>query len=136
MARDPRAVVVLTSGPSESEAAEPVGVRPARLAGPALAERILRIGEFDLVELRALIGRAALYIGGDSGPLHIAGTTRTPVVGLFGPTLAVRSLPWRDPAVPALGVEPGAAGLPPVRSARVRAGRFPVSDAATPAANA
>ena len=29
------------------------------------------------------------------------------MVGLFGPTLAVRSLPWRDPAVPALGVEPG-----------------------------
>ena len=82
-------------------------MRPVALAGPALAERILRIGEFDLVELRALIGHAALYIGGDSGPLHIAGTTRTPVVGLFGPTLAVRSLPWRDPAVPALGVEPG-----------------------------
>ena len=82
-------------------------MRPVRWPGQTLAERILRIGEFDLVELRALIGHAALYIGGDSGPLHIAGTTRTPVVGLFGPTLAVRSLPWRDPAVPALGVEPG-----------------------------
>ena len=90
------------------------------------------IGEFDLAELRALIGRAALYIGGDSGPLHIAGTTTTPVVGLFGPTLAVRSLPWRDPAVPALGVEPGAAVLPPVRSTHVRARRFPVPDGQTP----
>jgi heptosyltransferase-1 len=99
--------VVLTSGPSESDAAEAVGHAARTLAGPALAGRILRIGEFDLVELRALIGRAALYIGGDSGPLHIAGTTETPVVGLFGPTLAVRSLPWRDPAVPAVGVEPG-----------------------------
>ena len=99
--------VVLTSGPSESEAAEAIGHAARVLAGPALAERIVRIGEFDLVELRALIGRAALYIGGDSGPLHIAGTTTTPVVGLFGPTLAVRSLPWRDPAVAALGVEPG-----------------------------
>ena len=104
---DSSRAVVLTSGPSESEAAEQVGRAARALAGPALAERILRIGEFDLVELRALIGHAALYIGGDSGPLHIAGTTRTPVVGLFGPTLAVRSLPWRDPAVPALGVEPG-----------------------------
>ena len=107
VAADRSRAVVLTSGPSESEAAEAVGHAARVLAGPALAERILRIGEFDLVELRALIGRAALYIGGDSGPLHIAGTTRTPVVGLFGPTLAVRSLPWRDPAVPALGVEPG-----------------------------
>ncbi len=104
---DPARAVVLTSGPSESEAAEAVGQTARALAGSALADRIVRIGEFDLVELRALVGRAALYIGGDSGPLHIAGTTRTPVVGLFGPTLAVRSLPWRDPAVPSLGVEPG-----------------------------
>ena len=104
---DPTRAVVLTSGPSESEAAEAVGHAARALAGPALAERILRIGEFDLAQLRTLIGRAALYIGGDSGPLQIAGTTTTPVVGLFGPTLAVRSMPWRDPAVPALGVEPG-----------------------------
>jgi ADP-heptose:LPS heptosyltransferase len=38
-----------------------------------------------------------VYIGGDSGPLHVAATTRTPVVALFGPTLAERSMPWRDP---------------------------------------
>jgi len=106
VAADASRAVVLTSGPSESEAAEAVGHAARILAGPA-AERILGIGEFDLAELRALIGGASLYIGGDSGPLHIAGTTATPVVGLFGPTLAVRSLPWRDPAVPALGVEPG-----------------------------
>jgi ADP-heptose:LPS heptosyltransferase len=106
VASDAARAVVLTSGPSESEAAEAVGHTARLLAGPA-GERILGIGEFDLAELRALIGGASLYIGGDSGPLHIAGTTTTPVVGLFGPTLAVRSLPWRDPAVPALGIEPG-----------------------------
>lgn len=105
--KDPSRAVVLTAGPSEADAASGV-VRDARkLAGPTLADRIVDVGEFDLAELRALIGRAALYIGGDSGPLHIAGTTRTPVVGLFGPTLAVRSLPWRDPSVPSIGVEPG-----------------------------
>ncbi len=107
VARDPRRVVVLTSGPSEAGAAEDVGAAARARLAPADAARILRVGEFDLAELRALIGRAALYVGGDSGPLHVAGTTRTPVVGLFGPTLAVRSLPWRDPAVPAIGVEPG-----------------------------
>jgi ADP-heptose:LPS heptosyltransferase len=53
-------------------------------------------GEFGLAELRALASRAAVYIGGDSGPLHIAATTRTPIVALFGPTLAERSMPWRD----------------------------------------
>ena len=104
---DPARAVVLTSGPSEAEAAEAIGARARALSGSAAASRILRAGEFDLPELRALVARAALYIGGDSGPLHVAGTTRTPVVGLFGPTLAARSMPWRDPRVPAVAVEPG-----------------------------
>jgi len=38
-----------------------------------------------------------VYIGGDSGPLHVASATPTPIVALFGPTLPERSLPWRDP---------------------------------------
>jgi ADP-heptose:LPS heptosyltransferase len=36
-----------------------------------------------------------LFIGGDSGPLHVASTTDVPIVGLYGPTLPVRSAPWR-----------------------------------------
>ena len=67
----------------------------------------MRTGEFDLAELRALVERAALYIGGDSGPLHIAATTRTPIVALFGPTLPERSMPWRDPAIGAIAVDAG-----------------------------
>jgi ADP-heptose:LPS heptosyltransferase len=62
-----------------------------------LADAVPDIGEFNLLELRALVDRAAVYIGGDSGPLHVAATTRTPIVALFGPTLAERSMPWRDP---------------------------------------
>ncbi len=98
--------VVITSGPSESDAAHRVAEAARRLR-PESAARVVRAGEFDLVELRALVGRAALYIGGDSGPLHIAATTDTPVVALFGPTLPPRSLPWRDPAIPAIGVDAG-----------------------------
>jgi heptosyltransferase-1 len=103
---DPSRAVVLTSGPSERDAAEHAGMLARAEAGEAGA-RVLRIGEVSLPELRALVGRAALYIGGDSGPLHVAGTTRTPVVGLFGPTLALRSMPWRDPAIAAEAIEPG-----------------------------
>ena len=43
--------------------------------------------EFGLADLRVVISRAALYIGGDSGPLHLAATTRTPIVAIYGPTL-------------------------------------------------
>jgi ADP-heptose:LPS heptosyltransferase len=62
-------------------------------------------GDFTLDELRALMDRAALYIGGDSGPMHIASTTTVPVVGLYGPTLPVRSQPWRAPQWPTEAAE-------------------------------
>jgi len=98
--------VVITSGPSEADAASRVATLAWRLARDD-GERIVRCGEFDLAELAALVTRARLYIGGDSGPMHVAATTRTPIVALFGPTLPERSLPWRDPAVPSMAVEAG-----------------------------
>ena len=103
---DPSRRIVITSGPSESAAADAVANR-ARQRTATAASRILRTGEFDLAELRALVDRAALYIGGDSGPLHIASTTRTPIVALFGPTLPDRSMPWRDPAIASIAVDGG-----------------------------
>ena len=98
--------IVITSGPSETAAAEAVADEARHLAGEAAAG-IVRSGEFDLSELRALVDRAALYIGGDSGPMHLAATTRTPVVALFGPTLPERSMPWRDPSIGAIAIDAG-----------------------------
>jgi ADP-heptose:LPS heptosyltransferase len=98
--------VIITSGPSEAAAAEAVAGEARRLAEDASAG-IVRTGEFDLAELRSLVGRAALYIGGDSGPLHVAATTTTPIVALFGPTLAERSMPWRDPAIRSIAIDGG-----------------------------
>jgi len=98
--------VIITSGPSETDAATTVARAAREIAGDD-GTRIVRCGEFDLEDLAALVTRAQLYIGGDSGPLHVAVTTTTPVVGLFGPTLPERSLPWRDPAYRAIGVDAG-----------------------------
>ncbi|MFA5908117.1 MAG: glycosyltransferase family 9 protein [Vicinamibacterales bacterium] len=98
--------IIITSGPSEADAAQAVADQARALAGAAAAG-IVRTGEFDLSELRALVGRAALYIGGDSGPLHIAATTTAPVVALFGPTLPERSMPWRDAAIGGIAVDAG-----------------------------
>jgi ADP-heptose:LPS heptosyltransferase len=93
--KDPKRRIILTSGPSDAAAAAAIARDArARLAADE-REAIVECGEFDLAELRALVGQAALYIGGDSGPLHIAGTTGVPVVGLYGPTLPVRSQPFR-----------------------------------------
>jgi ADP-heptose:LPS heptosyltransferase len=60
-----------------------------------------------LQELRALIGRSRLFIGGDTGPLHIAAATATPIVGIYGPTLAARSAPWRSSEATTISIEPG-----------------------------
>ena len=97
--------VAVTSGPSDVQAAASVGRDARARVGPQVARRVIHAGDFGLHELRALIGRAALFIGGDSGPMHIAGTTRTPIVALYGPTVPARSAPWRDPALVAEAVE-------------------------------
>jgi lipopolysaccharide heptosyltransferase II len=63
--------------------------------------------DLSLEELRSLIGRCALYVGGDSGPLHVASTTSAPIVALYGPTLPRVWAPWRDPGLVAELVEYG-----------------------------
>jgi ADP-heptose:LPS heptosyltransferase len=105
--RHPDMRVIVVSGPSDRGAADAVveGAR-ARLAPPNGA-RVLSIGECSLAELRALFDRAALFVGGDSGPLHIAATSAVPIVGLYGPTLPVRSAPWRGRMLTAESVEGG-----------------------------
>jgi heptosyltransferase-1 len=108
-AKDPARRIVLSSGPSDRAAANRIAAAARERLGPA-APRIVEFGEFGLAEMRALIGRSRLFVGGDTGPLHIAATTATPVVGLYGPTLAARSAPWRDPAIPTHSLE--IAGLP------------------------
>jgi ADP-heptose:LPS heptosyltransferase len=52
-------------------------------------------GRLNLIEIRELIAQAALYVGPDSGPMHIAASTATPIVAYFGPTLPAVFAPWR-----------------------------------------
>jgi len=99
--------VIVTSGPSEREAAASVVAGARAALGPPAAMRVLSCGEFSLAELRALFDRAALYIGGDSGPLHIAATSRVAIVALYGPTMPARSRPWRSPAWSTASVDAG-----------------------------
>jgi ADP-heptose:LPS heptosyltransferase len=96
--------IILSSGPSDCEAAGRIAAAARLTLGPA-GNRVVEFGEFDLAELRALVERSRLFVGGDTGPLHIAATTATPIVGIYGPTEAVRSAPWRDPRFPTESVE-------------------------------
>jgi ADP-heptose:LPS heptosyltransferase len=103
-AASPARRIVLSSGPSDRDAATRIGAAARQSLGPA-ADRVVEMGEFDLAELRALIAKSRLFIGGDTGPLHIAATTSTPIVGIYGPTEPARSAPWRDPRLPTESVE-------------------------------
>lgn len=105
-ADDPRRRIMITAGPSEADAASAIAEEARRLAGEA-GGAILQGGEPALDELQVIMSRAQLFIGGDSGPLHIAATTAVPVVALFGPTLPARSMPWRPGSSSADAVEPG-----------------------------
>ena len=50
-----------------------------------------------LKSLAALLTGARVFIGGDSGPLHLACGVSCPVVGLYGPTDPVVNSPWNVP---------------------------------------
>jgi heptosyltransferase-1 len=45
-------------------------------------------------ELIALTRRARLFIGGDTGPMHLASALKIPVVAIFGPTNPARNGPF------------------------------------------
>ncbi|MGQ9618801.1 MAG: glycosyltransferase family 9 protein [Candidatus Aminicenantia bacterium] len=57
------------------------------------------IGKLNLKEARELIKRSLLFVGPDSGPMHIASTTETPIIALFGPTTPQVFRPWKKDAI-------------------------------------
>ena len=55
--------------------------------------------KLNLREVRELISHSSLFVGPDSGPMHIAAATSTPIVALFGPTLPANFAPWQVKAI-------------------------------------
>ncbi len=53
-------------------------------------------GRTTLGQLAAVLRRADLFIGNDSGPMHLAAACGTKVIGLFGPTSPQRFRPYGD----------------------------------------
>ena len=69
---------LVTCGPGETELA--AQVLSHSKSGKARAVSLSLKGFY------ALAKKASLYVGGDTGPTHLAVAARTPLVGLFGPT--------------------------------------------------
>ena len=72
-------------GPGEQDLAEAV-----EKASAGTARRVL----CSISELIALTRRARLFVGGDTGPMHLAAALKVPVVAIFGPTNPARNGPF------------------------------------------
>ena len=76
---------LINYGPGEEELAVAV-----ETAGEGAARKI----SCSISELIALTRRARLFIGGDTGPMHLAAALKIPVVAIFGPTNPARNGPF------------------------------------------
>ncbi|HCR65747.1 MAG: ADP-heptose--LPS heptosyltransferase [Oceanicaulis sp.] len=84
----PGAAIALFGGPGDEARAQAVA--------EGLGERTVidLTGKLDLVEAAACLKRAALFVGNDSGLMHMAAAAGTPTLGLFGPTDERLYAPW------------------------------------------
>ena len=67
-------------------------------AGWPSSDSIRTVSGASLVELAAVIERCSLYVGNDSGPMHIAAALGVPTVGIYGSSSPDRTSPhgvWR-----------------------------------------
>ncbi len=101
------------------------GARAAVFGGPGAAERraarpvldtlpgaIDLVGSLSLPEVAACLARCALFVGNDSGLMHLAAAAGAPTLGLFGPTPASEYAPaGRRTAVALAQGPPGAAPM-------------------------
>lgn len=81
---------ILNCGPGEDDLA-----REAADASEGAAHAM----KCSISELIALTRRAKLFVGGDTGPLHLAAALQVPVVAIFGPTDPARNGPYGTQSV-------------------------------------
>jgi ADP-heptose:LPS heptosyltransferase len=78
----PEAYPVVIAGPGEAERARATPVLAA------LPEAVDLVGQVTLAQAAACFARARLFVGNDSGLMHLAAAAGAPTLGLFGPTPA------------------------------------------------
>lgn len=86
----PNARVAIFGGPGEAGAAATV------LEGVPDGRRINLVGRENLPTVAACLKRCALFVGNDSGLMHMAAAARIPTIGLFGPSRPENYGPWGE----------------------------------------
>lgn len=118
----PGARVAVFGGPGAQERAM---AAPLLEALPPEASAVDLVGRLSLPEAAACLARCALFVGNDSGLMHLAAAAGTPTLGLFGPTPASEYGPAGPRAAAVLARGP--AGAAPMEA-------LPVEDALAAAA--
>jgi heptosyltransferase III len=80
--------VAVLAADHERSQAEPL------LAAIPPKHRIDLVGRVDLLTAAAVLSRCAMFIGNDTGLMHIAAASGAPTLGLFGPSPAAQYAPW------------------------------------------
>ena len=81
------AKIIWTWGPGELETVETIVDRMNR-------ESIIACKTENLRQLAEIFRKSNLFLGSDSGPMHIASFVKTPVVAIYGPTDPVVNAPY------------------------------------------
>jgi heptosyltransferase-1 len=81
---------LINFGPGEEDLAKSVQQTSGGTADPIVCS---------LTQLIALTRRASLFVGGDTGPMHLAAALGVPVVAIFGPTDPARNGPFGTKSV-------------------------------------
>ncbi|MBW3558547.1 MAG: glycosyltransferase family 9 protein [Proteobacteria bacterium] len=80
--------LLLLGGPDDRRTTEAVRREVSR-------KRVIdATGEVDLLIAYAMLKRARIFVGNDSGLMHLAAAAGTPTLGLFGPSDDRRYAPW------------------------------------------
>ena len=80
--------LMVVGGPDDRSAAAPV------MAAVPRSRSIDLVGREDLLTCYAALKRARLFIGADSGLMHLAAAAGAPTLGLFGPSDETLYAPW------------------------------------------
>ena len=83
----PGAMIALMGGPDERD-------RACALIDAIPADRLIDLFGQELPAAYASMARCALYIGNDSGLMHLSAASGAPTLGLFGPSPEARYRPW------------------------------------------
>ena len=109
----PGARAAVFAGPGEAEAARAAPVLAA------LPDAIDLVGRLSVAEAAACLARLDLFVGNDSGLMHLAAAAGAPTLGLFGRSRADEYAPAGPLA--AVAVAPGPAGEAPMEGLTVEA---------------